>query len=297
MRVHIPVLLNEVLKWLAPQKGEFFIDGTVNGGGHAFEILKFLGKEGRFLGLDWDNDLLKKLKKRIALLKKQQEALPEIILLNANYADLKEILAKKNLGKADCLLLDLGFSSEQLENSGRGFGFLKDEPLILTYHPSKKPVFQWLSELNVKQLALIIRNFGEERNAFKIAKAIKQNLPILTSKVLSEVIEKAVSKSNPKKRIHPATKTFQALRIFANEELLNLEKVLDSLEEIVRPNGRVGIISFHSLEDRLVKRKFLELKRLKKAEVLTKKPIRPSSEEIKNNFRSRSAKLRVLKIL
>jgi len=281
---HIPVLLNEVIAVLKPQPGEFFIDGTFGSGGHAQEIIEKIGPSGKFLGIDWD--------------KKQLEKLMTCDVINGNFAELPEILEERNLSKANGLLLDLGFCSEQLE-SGRGFGFMgPEEPLLMTYNQEVIPVKDWLKKLSEKELTKIIREFGEERYADRISRAIKQSRrPIETNKKLAEIIQQAVPRNYEHGRIQPATRTFLALRIFANQELLNLEKVLYSLEKILKVGGRVAIISFNSLEDRLVKNYFREKAKEGKLEILTKKPIRPSLEEIKNNPRSRSAKLRAAKIL
>ncbi len=303
---HKPVLLKEAIEVLEPRPGEFFIDGTIGGGGHAVEMLRRISPNGILLGIDWDEKAILNLKSKILN--------PNLILVHGNYADLPEILSaeggsasggkKKKLGRADGLLLDLGFSSEQLE-AGRGFSFhpaAAGEPLLMTYDASRKPVKKILRELRENELADIIFRFGGERFSRRIARAIKEReraKPIETSGELREVVEKAVPKNYELARrrrgvspIEPATRTFQALRIYANDELGNLEKVLKRLPEILKPAGRVAIISFHSLEDRLVKESFKGLERQKALKILTKKPIKPTFEEIKQNPRSHSAKLR-----
>jgi 16S rRNA (cytosine1402-N4)-methyltransferase len=279
---HIPVLLKEVIEILKPQPGEFFIDGTVGGGGHAAEIIKRIGSKGKFLGIDWDENNSN-----------------ELISVHGNFADLPEILKnlpagrQGKLGKADGLFLDLGFSSEQLE-SGKGFSFSgPEEPLLMIYDQEMIPVKDWLKKLTEKELTEIIRNFGDERYAGRISRAIKQNrFPVETNKQLAEVVSQAVPGNYERGRIHPATRTFLALRIFANQELLNLKKVLNSLNQILKVGGRIAIISFNSSEDRIVKIFFREQKKEGKMEILTKKPISPAFEEIKQNPRARSAKLR-----
>lgn len=266
---HAPVLLNEIIKILDPQPGEFFVDGTAGAGGHSKAILEKTGSSGKFLAIDWEKT-------------------------GENYANLPEILDQKNLGKADGLLIDLGFSSEQL-GAGRGFSFLKDEPLLMTYDLSEKPVKQILKELNEQELAAIIKTYGEERYAARIARAIKaasRKKPIETTGQLAEIIRSAVPKNYERGRLHPATRTFMALRIYANRELENLETLLKNLHRILKPGGRAAIISFHSLEDRLVKNYFRDYAKAGKVEILTKKPIIATSEEIRQNPRSRSAKLR-----
>ncbi len=285
---HIPVLLNEVIEALDPKPGEFFIDGTFGNGGHSKAILEKIGITGKLLAIDWDQ--------RSLILGKKQFGQKNIIWKNDNFAQLPKILKDGRLPRADGLLLDLGFSSEQLEESGRGFSFRRDEPLIMTYGDDSEPVSKLLSRISGPELTKIIRMFGEERFAERIGRAIierqKSRQPIKTSKELAEIIERAVPKNYEHGRIHPATRTFQALRIYANQELDNLENVLKNLGQIIKPGGRTAIISFHSLEDRMVKNYFREYAKIGKMRILTKKPIKPGQEEIKKNYRSRSAKLR-----
>ncbi|MBI3638227.1 16S rRNA (cytosine(1402)-N(4))-methyltransferase RsmH, partial [Candidatus Wolfebacteria bacterium] len=307
---HTPVLLKETIEILDPKPGEFFIDGTIGNGGHSKEILKRIGPNGKLLGIDWDKNAIAKL--QIAELQNCKN----LILLHGNYADLPKILKNlpagrqgKKLGKANGLLLDLGFSSEQLE-SGRGFSFLKDEPLDMRYNAKSQisnlksqnnlTAAEVINQFSEKDLADIIFKYGEERFSRRIAKAITEQRKIkriLGTFNLVEIIKKAVPKSYERGRIHPATRTFQALRIYVNNELKNLENLLKNIDKIVKNEGRIAIISFHSLEDRLVKNRFKELKNEGKAVILTKKPITAGDEEIKNNPRSRSAKLRAIKII
>jgi len=283
--MHKPVLLNEVIKLLQPKSGDNFIDGTFGGGGHSKEIWKKIGPTGKLLAIDWN-------KKAIRVCQQQKN----FICVEGNFADLPKIINDvRRRYMADGLLLDLGVSSDELEKSGRGFSFQKDEPLLMTYSDQERPIYQVLVELNERELADIIRHYGEERFASKIARSIKERCrrsEMKTTKDLSDAILAVCSSKQG--RLHPATKTFMALRIYANRELDNLQSILDDLEKIMNKGGRVAIISFHSLEDRLVKQKFRELARSGKAELLTKKPITPDEEEIKSNPRSRSAKLRAL---
>lgn len=292
--IHIPVLLNEAISLLKPNKGEFFIDGTVGGGGHAVSILERILPDGMFLGIDWNKDSLERAKQRI-------ETKFKIFWANDNFAELPKILKKYDLGKADGLILDLGFSSEQLEWSGRGFSFNRDEPLLMTYSDENEPVYRVLATRNEEELAEIIKNFSEEKYAEKIAKAIIKRNKIgnilRSSAELAEVIKNAVPENYEHGRIHPATRTFQALRIYVNKELENLENVLTNLFRIVKVGGRAAIISFHSLEDRMVKNYFRDYAKEGKVELLTKKPIVASKEEILKNPRSRSAKLRAVRVV
>ena len=194
-------------------------------------------------------------------------------------------------------MLDLGFSSEQLESSGKGFSFMKDEPLIMTYAPDAIPVRELIRRLSESELGEIIREFGEERYAARIANAIKtrdKRARIETTKDMREAIVQAVPGSYERGRIHPATRTFQALRIYANRELENLQKLLDFLPKILKPGGRAVVVSFHSLEDRIVKTKFRAYAAEGKMEILTKKPDTPDAREDDANPRSTSAKLRAV---
>lgn len=282
---HIPVLLNEVIELLNPKSGENFIDGTFGNGGHSGEILKRIQPNGELLAIDWN-------KEAVQICRSSTSA----ICVEGNFADLPAIVKKKEFSLADGLLLDLGVSSEELEVLGRGFSFQKDEPLLMTYNDNQRPLYQLLAEMNRKELEEIIRQYGEERFARRIADSIVSRCRAGKMKTSRDLTE-AVLEVYPNKRghIHPATKTFMALRIYANYELENLENVLNNLEKIMNNKGsRVAIISFHSLEDRLVKRKFRELAKASRAELLTKKPTTPSKEEIEKNPRSRSAKLRVI---
>jgi 16S rRNA (cytosine1402-N4)-methyltransferase len=224
------------------------------------------------------------------------------LLVQGNYADLPEILHRESLPRAQGLLLDLGFSSEQLIASGRGFSFseaTKDEPLLMTYSDDRIPVSQLLREIDEAELANIIYEFGGERLSRRIAKAIKEEgrrRPIMTSGALADVIRKATPGHYERGRIDPATRTFQALRIYANGELENLSRILSDLPSVVASGGRVVTLSFHSLEDGMIKRAFQAMAKAGIATLLTKKPIPATREEIRENPRSRSAKLRAITI-
>lgn len=287
--MHVPVLLEKTIKALNPQEGEFIIDGTVDGGGHAGAILERIGPKGKLLGLDLDPKMLEISREKFSDRK-------NVILIAGNYKDLPRILEEKKLGLADGLLLDLGFSSEQLA-SGKGFSFEKDEPLLMTYGEGTTPAREWLKKLKENELADIIYRFGGERMSRRIAKAIKSARGADTSKELAEIIRKALPRNYERGRINPATRTFQALRIFVNGELDNLTEALGDLSRVVRPGGRVAIISFHSLEDKLVKTEFRKLAKEGGAELIFKKPLVAEPEEARENPRSRSAKLRAIKIL
>lgn len=299
--MHKPVLLNEIVSLLDPKPGEFFIDGTFGAGGHSKAILEKIGPTGKLLAMDWDKNVFKEYRTQNTEDRMQNTGFKFYV---GNYADLPEILKELKLPKADGFLLDLGFSSDQLEHSGRGFSFRKDEPLLMTYSDQRKPVSQLLIELPEQEIADLIKNYGEERFAKKIAAAIKARMkknPITTSGDLAEIIKMAVPKNYERGRIHPATRTFQALRIYANQELENLERLLKNLLEVVGPGGRVAIISFHSLEDRLVKNYFRDYAmgkaKVGQLKIITPKPIVAGGAEIAANPRARSAKLRAAQIL
>ncbi len=292
---HVPVLLKEAIEILNPQKGEFFIDGTLGVGGHAEEILKRISPGGTLLALDWDPEMVDETKKRFEGLDLGSRK----IFAEGNYADLPKILLRNHLPKADGLILDLGFSSWHLERSGRGFSFGADEPLIMKYNPQS----EWLTAseavngLDEKSLANVIYEYGEERNSRRIAKAIvaaRKKKKIRTARELAGIVNSAFG--GKRGRINNATRTFQALRIYVNEELTNLAKVLGETGEILRPGGRMGVITFHSLEDKTVKDAFKLLHREGKTEFLNKKVIKPGREEVTRNPKSRSAKLRAVKI-
>ncbi len=297
--MHTPVLLKQVEEILNPRPGEFFIDGTTDGGGHAAAIISKISPNGIFLGVDWDKSMIEKLKIKF---KNKKPELKSLILENGNYAGLADILKKYNLPKADGLLIDLGFSSEQIEESGRGFSFLKNEPLNMRYDSGEAlTAADVVNRFEEKDLADIFYRFGGERYAKKIARKIieeRKNKPIKTTFDLTVIVESAVPKNYERGRINPSTRVFQALRIFVNKELENLEKVLNSLAEILKSeSGRAAFISFHSLEDRMVKNEFKKLASAKKAKILTKKPVQPDAEEISGNPRARSAKLRALQMI
>ncbi len=270
--MHIPVLKDQVLDYLNPKAEENFIDCTANGGGHLMAILE--KTNGKVLGIEWDEDIYQELKEKVS---------GKVVLVNDSYVNLKKIVEENDFSPVNGILLDLGMSSKQLSESGRGFTFQKEEPLDMRYSleedlTAEEIVNTW-PEKDIKN---ILEIYGEERYAKSIAKRIVSARPLKTTLDLVKAI------GGPRKKIHPATRTFQALRIAVNDELNSLQKVLPRAEEILAPGGRLVVISFHSLEDRIAKF-FFKNSNLK---VLTKKPVRGTPEEIKDNPRSRSAKLR-----
>lgn len=285
--IHMPVMMREVLTALALNPGNFVIDGTFGGGGHAERIINDISPDGIFLGVDRDPLAIRNSHINNENIK--------IILVNANYALIPDILNDYKLPLADALLLDLGFSSNQL-NNGRGFSFMKDEPLLMTYSDDDEPLYSAIRRLNKKELQEIISISGE-RYARVIAEAIweaKRKYTIGTTGELVNIIQSVVPPSYERGRIHRATRTFLAFRIYINKELENLEKIIDSLPQILKPGGRAVIITFQSLEDRLIKHKFREMNKERIVSLQNKKPISPEYLEIKENPRARSAKLRAI---
>lgn len=292
---HIPVLRDESIDGLAIRSGDIIVDGTLGGGGHTFEIMRRFGSGVKVIGLDFDSDAIGRAKALIGEL--PHDAIFRII----GFQDMNKVLDELNIVHVDRILLDLGLSSFQLEIAGRGFSFKKDEPLLMTM--KKNPTEDDLTARDIvntwdeKTLADIIYGFGEEKYSRKIAGAIleaRNEKEIETTFDLVKIIDQAVGKSYRGLKIHPATRTFQALRIATNSELSNLEKVIESGFDRLSVGGRLAIITFHSLEDRIVKRAFVELKQKGYANIITRKPIIPTTDEINQNPRARSAKLRII---
>jgi len=291
---HVPVLLKEAIDFLAVRRGGTYIDATVGLGGHSYEIARRLGAQGHLIGVDKDPKALEIARQRLAVGTGSSAIGPDwpvITLLNRSFAS----LADDRQLTADGLLVDLGVSSFQLNDATRGFSFQAEGPLDMRMNPhSERTAEQVVNHLDERELADVIYEFGEERRSRRIARAIVRSRPIRTTAHLAEVISAAARPMNQaERRIHPATRTFQALRIFVNRELDDLKALLESVPRILKPGGRVVVISFHSLEDRIVKDAFREgEKKDKHFRVLTKKPVMASEEESDLNPRARSAKLR-----
>ncbi|MEN9341978.1 MAG: S-adenosyl-methyltransferase MraW, rRNA (cytosine1402-N4)-methyltransferase [Candidatus Parcubacteria bacterium] len=290
--MHIPVLLREVLHYLDPVVGDFIIDGTVNGGGHFEHILSRVGDSGIVLGIDADEHILATTRSRFAHDHRAR-------FVCGSFADVELLLSQQGLPRANGFLLDLGFSSLHLSGSGRGFSFDADEPLCMTYDVSAPPLRDILPTLSRFDLERILREYSGERFSVRIADAIVGHLAhgsIQTSKQLADIVRGAVPVDYEQGRIDPATRTFQALRIYVNREFEAIERALLSIPRITVPGARVVVISFHSLEDRLVKHAFSALVRSGSASHLTEIPVEASLHEISSNYRSRSAKLRAIVI-
>jgi 16S rRNA (cytosine1402-N4)-methyltransferase len=287
--VHVPVLLKEAIDFLAIRRGGTIIDATVGLGGHSYEIAKRLGAPGHLIGLDKDPAALGAAASLLARPAKSTDW-PKIELRHGSFAG----LADSQELKADGLLADLGVSSLQFGDPARGFSFQAEGPLDMRMNPQiELTAEQVVNHFDERKLADVIYEFGEERRSRRIARAIVRSRPIRTTAQLAEIVSAAARPMNQaERRIHPATRTFQALRIFVNHELDDLRVLLNSAPQLLKPGGRVVIISFHSLEDRIVKDAFRDGAKQSHFRLLTKKPVTASAEEIDRNPRSRSAKLR-----
>jgi len=301
MNDHIPVLTKEILDYLNPKSNENFIDATINGGGHTALILKRNKPKGKVLGVEADFELYQKLKLEIMEIRNpKSEIQNRLILANDSFKNLKKIIKEKCPGlegNISGILFDLGMSSWQLEKSKRGFSFKKNEILDMRFDASQGlRAVDIINQWQEKEIQEVILEYGEERWARKIAKEIireRKIKPIIETVRLANIIKRCVPANYERGRIHPATRTFQALRITVNQEIESLKEVLPQAIEVLKPKGRIAVISFHSLEDRIVKNFFRERSKENQIKIITKKLISPSFEEIRNNPRARSAKLRV----
>lgn len=289
---HRSVLLHEVIEFLDIQPDDIVVDATLGGGGHAYELLKGLGGNGLFVGFDLDQAAVDRAEHAL------RDASVERHLIRADFRHMAEELQKRGVTAVTKVLFDLGWSSYQL-NSQRGFSFQADEPLRMTY-ASESDGLNAETIVNTwgeSSLADIMYGFGEERYSRRIARAIveyREKQPIKTARELADLIKEATPLRYRRQKIHPATRTFQALRIAVNDELGALSEGLSAAWRLLEPHGRIAVISFHSIEDRLVKRAFAGWASEGNGRLLTKKPITASAEEIHLNARSRSAKLRVV---
>jgi len=289
---HAPVLFQEAIDFLAVRRGGTYIDATLGLGGHSSAIAERLGPEGHLIGFDKDTNALEMARQRLTAPESRRQEWPKITLHHASYAEMAE---RVKPGSADGLLADLGVSSMQLEDASRGFSFQAEGPLDMRMNPHGEiSADQVVNQFDESDLADLIYEFGEERRSRKIARAIVRARPIQSTAHLAQVISAAARPMNqPRgKGIHPATLTFQAIRIFVNRELEDLKALLKAAPVVLKPGGRLAVISFHSLEDRLVKDALRDGAREGVWELLTKKPVIASEEEIARNARSRSAKLR-----
>ncbi len=284
--IHIPVLVEEVIGGLQPKPRQILVDGTLGGGGHTCELARRVEPGGRIIALDRDPEAIRQGRERF------NESAVQII--QSNFCDLPEVMSHLEIKSVDGVLLDLGLSSDQLADRGRGFSFSSDGPLDLRFDPQAgEPAWRLLERLREKTLADLIYQNGEERLSRRIARKIverRQQGSIRTASELAALVRCCYPPAHRGRRIDPATRTFQALRIAVNDELKSLDIALRRLPQCVRPGGRIAMISFHSLEDRRVKCAFRDDPRY---EALSRKPITASEEELTRNPRSRSAKLRI----
>jgi 16S rRNA (cytosine1402-N4)-methyltransferase len=300
--MHIPVLLDETMHWLRPRPGGVYVDATLGGGGHAEAILERILPGGRLIGIDRDDAALEAAARRL------QRFGEAVVIVRDNFAAIKEVLARQDLQQVDGVLFDLGASSMQFAEAERGFSFQESGPLDMRMDRRQSTTAADLvNRLPERDLADLIWRYGEERWSRRIARVIVAARPVQTTEELAGLVARSIPRRAWPRGLHPATRTFQALRIAVNDELLNLEKALPNAAEVLREAGRLCAITFHSLEDRTIKHTFLRLSRgctcppgtsactcggKRWLRVLTKKPVTPTPEEIERNPRARSAKLR-----
>ncbi|WP_027624726.1 16S rRNA (cytosine(1402)-N(4))-methyltransferase RsmH [Clostridium lundense] len=302
---HVSVLLNEVIEGLNIKEDGIYVDCTLGGAGHSSEILKLLSPKGRLIGIDQDEDALRAAKERL-------KDYNNVTYVHNNFYNIEEILQSLNIEKVDGILADLGVSSYQLDEGERGFSYMQDAPLDMRMdRRNSLSAYEVVNEYSEEDLARIIRNYGEDNFAKRIAKFIVENRSkkeIKTTGELSEIIKSAIPAKFRREGPHPAKRTFQAIRIEVNKELEILEKTVEDGVKYLNSGGRMAIITFHSLEDRIIKNKYKELQNPctcpkdfpicvcgKKSQIklVSRKPIEPTKEEVEVNPRSRSAKLRV----
>jgi 16S rRNA (cytosine1402-N4)-methyltransferase len=299
--VHVPVLLDEIVAGLQPQRGGYFVDCTVGLGGHAAAILEKISPSGRLLGIDADPEAIKLSQDKLS------DYGETVTLINDNFVNLEAICGRYHFHPVDGILFDLGVSSLQLDTAERGFSFHLDAPLNMRFDPGQElTASDIVNSFSEQELAKLIEKYGEERRSRRIARYIVQNRPIATTVELARLVEQALG--GKRARIHPATRTFMALRIAVNSELQNLELALKQTINLLRPGGRLTVISYHSLEDRIVKQ-FMRYAASSclcppgtvicrcghkpTLKLISRKVIKPTSLEIESNPRSRSAKLRI----
>lgn len=303
---HYSVLLNETVDGVNIKKDGIYVDCTLGGAGHSNEILKRLGENGRLIGIDRDSYALGKAAERLSVYGQRA------VLLKGNFCDAAELIKEAGFEKIDGVIADLGVSSFQLDNADRGFSYMQDAPLDMRMSQDDGfSAYNVVNEYDEKKLSKIIDMYGEERFARNIAKNIckyRETKPIETTFELAEIIKKSIPAKNKADGPHPAKRTFQAIRIEVNGELDVIDNMINAVFPMLNPGGRIAVITFHSLEDRIVKQTFAELAKgcecppdfpvcvcgkQPKGRVITKKPVLPSEKELEENPRSRSAKLRI----
>lgn len=302
---HQSVLFNESIENLDIKKDGIYVDGTLGGGGHSYGICKKLGKKGRLIGIDQDESAISAAKERL------QEFGNRVTIVRDNYSNIKRVLMDLGIDKVDGILLDIGVSSHQLDTPERGFSYMEDAPLDMRMdNRNSFDAAKLINEYSLEEITRVIREYGEEKFAWNIAKNIvraREEKPILTTKELITIIDASIPVKAKIGKGHPAKKTFQALRIEVNRELDVLSDSIDDMIELLNPGGRLCIITFHSLEDRIVKNKFKVSEnpctcppnfpqcicgKVSKGKVIGRKPVIPTDEEMLENKRSKSSKLR-----
>ena len=306
---HVPIMLSEVMELLRPERGGLFVDGTLGGGGHSEGILSRLSY-GRLYGIDRDGNAIAAASARLAPFGDKFKA------IRGNFFDMKELLMAEGVSGVDGILLDLGVSSHQLDTPERGFSYHEDAPLDMRMDDrAALSAYDVVNGYGVEELAGIIKDYGEERFAFRVANAIvreREKQPINSTVQLAEIIKSAIPAANRREGPHPARRTFQAIRIEVNGELAELGRAIEDAHDLLNPGGILAVITFHSLEDRIVKQAFKKFEnpctcdprapmctcgKVPTAKILTKKPLVPSDKELEINPRSRSSKLRVIQKL
>ena len=292
--LHRPVMLHEVLAFLAPKPGDVIVDGTMGCGGHALEILERIMPGGQLIGIDRDPDMIRESAERIG-----DRAADEVQLFNANFSRIDEMISRAGVSAVDGVLIDNGASSPQLDRPERGFSYRQDGPLTMQMTPGEgSTAAELLTSLPAPELERIFAEYGEERYARRIARAVvarRGREPLKRTRDFAALIERAVP--HYRRRLHPARRCFQALRIACNDELRHLKTFFEKLPAVLVSGGRLVVLSYHSLEDRIAKRALREGQKAGEYELLTKKPLRPSEDEARENPRSRSAKLRAARRL
>ncbi len=292
--MHTPVLVAEVVRWLAAHQAREAIDATIDGGGHARALLDRMAPGGRLLGIDRDPELIEVARRGLA----DAVAGGRLVLAHGNFRELARIAAQWGFTAVDAVLFDLGISSFHLEASGRGFSFSRDEPLDMRFDAgdsAAETAAQILATRDAKELAALFRDYGEERFGSRIARAVvaaRKEGPVATSKRLFDLVVRALPSAQRPHAARSAARIFQALRIAVNAELEAVRAALPQAVQLLRPGGRLAVIAFHSLEDRLVKRFLLEQQRSRALRILTKRPVRASDREVAANPRAASARLR-----
>lgn len=291
--VHLPVMVKELVELLSPKRGEVWVDATVGAGGHSLEVLKLIGEDGFLIGIDRDADALEVARRRL-------EGLKNVRLVQANFSEIDEVVRKVGVQEVDGVIFDLGVSSLQIDSADRGFSFYLDGPLDMRMdRGSGLTAYDVVNSMSEEELKRIIAEYGEERYAALIARRIvlyRRRKEIRTTAELVDVIRSALPMRIQRKMgKHPARRVFQALRIYVNDEMGCLDRGIAGAVGLLSVGGRMGVITFHSLEDRLVKRKFREFAAQGVVELLNRRVVKPSDEEVRSNRRARSAKLRGVK--